>query len=178
MRFAEVIQKAGAPDLVYLWSDPAKNRDFQFAIRQDRVMTLHQPSVGSRKDFGVVGFHPGKGVSYLRFPKPLTEFKESRIIGIKYDLLNSPPTTGPRVKPKATSARPFKPYIWTASQSQVDHQQKFTVTLRFTAKEDVTTEVGADSRKAAIEAAKRQAKVPQFSAERIATKVLKVRKVD
>jgi hypothetical protein len=178
VRFAEVIQRAGRPELVTLWVDPAKDRDFQKAIREDRVMTIDQPTVGSRKDFGVVGFHPGKGVAYLRFPKSLSAFKDRRIIGIKYDLLNNAPPAGRRLKSlKAAAGRPFKPYIWTAPKSKSDNQ-KFRVTLRFTANEEVTEVVMADSRKAASEMAKRQAKLPQFSKDKITTKVVKVSKAE
>ena len=54
------------------------------AVRQNRVMTLNQETVGNRKDFGLVGFHPGKHASYLIFPKPLSAFNGQRM-GIKYD---------------------------------------------------------------------------------------------
>ena len=52
-------------------------------------MTVKQETVGAKADFGVVGFLQEKNVSYLLFPKSLARFKDARVIGIKYDLVES-----------------------------------------------------------------------------------------
>lgn len=62
-RFAKVVADCGTPELVVLWGEPTKS--FLAADKQDRVMTVLQPVVGSQKDYGLVGFQPGKSASYL-----------------------------------------------------------------------------------------------------------------
>ncbi len=50
-------------------------------------MSVLKGTEGTKRDFGLVGFHPGKGTQYLIFPKSLRAFKDRRMAGIKYDLL-------------------------------------------------------------------------------------------
>ncbi len=87
VRFTRVVNECGTPELVSLWSAPEKDKKLMAAVRAHRIMTVKQPSVGAAKDFGVVGLHPEKDAAYLRFPKPLTDYKNERVIGINYDLV-------------------------------------------------------------------------------------------
>lgn len=75
------------------------------AVREDRVLSLRQEPASKRKDFGVVGFDEGKHTTYLIFPKPLTAFLDSRIIGINYDLLREASTAAHRERPAKTKTR-------------------------------------------------------------------------
>jgi hypothetical protein len=173
-RFTEVVNTAGKPELAYLWTDPAKDKPFMAAVRQKRVMTLNQETVGNRKDFGLVGFHPGKHASYLIFPKPLSAFNGRRIVGIKYDLLGSPQPMGRRVAPlKTPPAGRFKPGI--KPTLQVSKKKAYKVTVRFTATKDVAEEVEAASRSEALETAIRQVQVPEFTHADVIRKVTQVR---
>ena len=86
-RFADVVKKAGTPEVLALWSDPRNDKEFQRAVRAHRVMTVHQTIVGAKKDFAEIGFHSGANVAYWLFPKSLEEFAGRRIVGIDYDLL-------------------------------------------------------------------------------------------
>ena len=86
-RFAEVVQKCGAPAVLTLWQDPKSDKALQRALREQRVMTLHQTVTGAAKDFGEVGFTSGAGRSHLVFPRSLKNYAGRRIVGIKYELL-------------------------------------------------------------------------------------------
>ena len=86
-RFADVVKECGAPRVITLWQDPKNDKSFQQAVRDQRVMSVHQTTVGARKDFAEVVFLQGPNLSYLIFPKPLKRFAGQRIVGINYDLL-------------------------------------------------------------------------------------------
>ncbi|MDB6057023.1 MAG: hypothetical protein JWO95_867 [Verrucomicrobiales bacterium] len=71
------------------------DRHFNRAVRENRVLTVHQPIGTHKKDFDVVGFSEEKNVSYLVFPKRLRAQPETQVIGIKYDLLAPEPVADP-----------------------------------------------------------------------------------
>ena len=83
-RFAQVVEKAGKPEVYTLWQKPAQDRHLQSEIKNNRVMTIQRSDTGS--EFGVVGFKEYKGASYLIFPKSLKRFENKRIVGINWDL--------------------------------------------------------------------------------------------
>ncbi|MEY2546620.1 MAG: hypothetical protein QOG48_1737 [Verrucomicrobiota bacterium] len=85
VRFADVVEKAGAPEVYTLWQKPAQDRHLQSAIKNHRVMTVQRTEGGT--EFGEVGFKERKGASYLVFPKSLKGFENKRIVGIKWELV-------------------------------------------------------------------------------------------
>jgi hypothetical protein len=85
VRFADVAEKAGAPEVYTLWQKPAQDRHLQSAIKNHRVMTVQRTESGT--EFGEVGFKERKGASYLVFPKSLKRFENKRIVGIKWELV-------------------------------------------------------------------------------------------
>jgi hypothetical protein len=87
VRFAQVVEKAGGPEVYTLWQKPAQDRHLQSLIKNHRIMTIQKSDGGT--EFGVVGFKERKGASYLEFPKSLKRFENKRIIGIKWDLVKS-----------------------------------------------------------------------------------------
>jgi hypothetical protein len=87
VRFAQVVEKAGAPEVYTLWQKPAQDRHLQSLIKNHRLMTVQKSDGGA--EFGFVGFKERKGASYLEFPKSLKRFENKRIIGIKWDLVKS-----------------------------------------------------------------------------------------
>jgi hypothetical protein len=105
VRFAELVKAAGKPYVATLWTDPKDDRHFNRAVRENRVLTVHQPIGTHKKDFGVVGFTEDKNVSYFVFPKRLRAQPETQVIGIKYDLLAPEPVADPLKRSAATSAR-------------------------------------------------------------------------
>jgi len=84
-RCAEVVDKAGKPEVYTLWQKPAADRHFQSLNKNNRVMTIQKSESGT--DFGSVGFKERKGASYLVFPKSLKRFADKRIVGINWDLV-------------------------------------------------------------------------------------------
>lgn len=86
-RFADVVDRCGTPEVYTLWQKPAADRHFQSLLKNDRVMTVR--TGGETADFGEVGYHASKTATYLAFPKSLRRFEGKRIIGIKWDLLQS-----------------------------------------------------------------------------------------
>jgi hypothetical protein len=85
IRFAQVVEKAGAPETYTLWQKPAADRHLQSQIKNNRVMTIQKSESGT--EFGIIGFKERKGATYLIFPKSLKRFENRRVIGINWDLL-------------------------------------------------------------------------------------------
>ena len=90
-RFSQIVETCGKPELHVLWGPPEADRDFQRAVKAGRVMTIHQENVGSKKDFGVIGFSQDEPAQFLIFPKSLKPFADRRVVGIKYESLEPPP---------------------------------------------------------------------------------------
>ena len=86
-RFAQVVEKAGKPEVYTLWQKPAQDRHLQSQIKNNRVMTIQRSESGS--EFGLVGFKERKGARYLVFPKSLKRFENHRVIGINWDLVKT-----------------------------------------------------------------------------------------
>jgi hypothetical protein len=89
VRFSEVVNSSGKPDTHLLLIAPAKDKTLQAAIKSNRVMTLYQGSGSTTSDYGTIGFVEGPSRQFLVFPQTLKSFADKRVIGIKYDLLES-----------------------------------------------------------------------------------------
>jgi hypothetical protein len=98
-RFNSLAKKFGMPYATTLWTDPKADPEFSKAIRQNRVVTVFSENVGSRKDYGKIGYHPGTNSSFLIFPKPLPKGDDAKIVGIQYDDLASEPLRGKAINP-------------------------------------------------------------------------------
>lgn len=90
VRFLQLVEASGKPETLALWTDPKKNLSFVKAMKENRVLTIIQKPEGNRKDVGQVGFHPQPHASYLVFPKRLPVAPDTRVIGLKYDLIAEP----------------------------------------------------------------------------------------
>jgi hypothetical protein len=82
IRFSQVMEKCGQPNVYTLWQKPSSDRHFQAQLRNNRVMTVQRSDGGT--DFGIVGFKESKGATYLVFPKSLKRFEDRRVIGIDW----------------------------------------------------------------------------------------------
>jgi hypothetical protein len=102
VRFSEVVKSSGKPDTHLLLIAPAKDKTLQAAIKSNRVMTVYQESGSS--DYGTIGFVEGSSRQFLVFPQTLEPFADKRIIGIKYDLLESIPVSHGETKLKSGEA--------------------------------------------------------------------------
>lgn len=92
-----------------LWTRPQEDRDFMRAVKQNRVMTVVRKPGTTRKDFGEIGFHQRPFALYFVFPRPLRRDCGTRVVGIKYDLIEEPPVTHPAPKPNAKAKPITKP---------------------------------------------------------------------
>lgn len=184
-RFTKVAEAAGNPEVISLWTKPERDKRFMTAIHQNRVMTIKQEAGGSAKDFGIVGFRREKNASYLIFPRSLKPFLGQRIVGIKYDLIESPAPIGRIIKsqskPKHGRSRKLQPAEWLpahatdqASTAKRNRKKKFRVSIRFTATADIQQTVEASSSKEAKELALQQAVMPELRRGTVIRKVLKV----
>lgn len=107
-RFATLVERAGAPSPYLLWVPPEKDRTLQSAIKQHRVLTVHQDVRGTKKDYGTVGFTQEPEAQYLIFPKSLRRFESQRVVGINYDLLEPDARAVPQPVPTPAAVRPPK----------------------------------------------------------------------
>jgi hypothetical protein len=117
VRFAKIVESCGKPDTHLLLIDPAKDKGLQAAIKSNRVMTVHQQSGGTKTDYGTIGFEQGASRQFLLFPKTLKPFADKRVIGIKYDLLESVPVLEKEGQPKPVADQSRKPPAKTLSQT-------------------------------------------------------------
>jgi hypothetical protein len=118
VRFSEVVKSSGKPDTHLLLIAPSKDKTLQAAIKSNRVMTVYQESGSTKSDYGTIGFVEGSSRQFLVFPQTLKPFADRRVIGIKYDLLESMPVSKGETKTKIGQAS--KPAPDTAA-TEVDN---------------------------------------------------------
>jgi hypothetical protein len=85
IRFSQIVEKYGKPNVHVLWQKPAADRHFQTQLKNNRVMTVQKSESGT--DFGMIGFKEKKGARYLIFPKSLKQFTDKRVIGVDWTLV-------------------------------------------------------------------------------------------
>jgi hypothetical protein len=85
VRFSQIVEECGQPNVYTLWEKPAADRRFQAQLKNHRVMTIQKSESGT--DFGIIGFKERKGARYLVFPKSLKQFADKRVIGIDWTLV-------------------------------------------------------------------------------------------
>jgi hypothetical protein len=98
-RFNELVRNSGHPEVVTLWTKPQQDPVFMRAVKENRVLTVIHQRLGSKKDYGLIGFQLQGQAAYLVFPKPLPALTDARVIGIHYELLAERKSTerSPRV---------------------------------------------------------------------------------
>jgi hypothetical protein len=104
VRFTKLVEESGKPAPITLWTEPEQDRDFTKAMHETRVVTVVQRNVGTKADYGLVGFFKEPLATYLVFPKKLQHPPETKVVGIKYEQLAEPKTKGARHKPKAEAS--------------------------------------------------------------------------
>lgn len=112
-RFTEVVATAGPPQVHSLWVAPGQDPALKRAVRDCRVMTIHQMLRGTQKDYGTVGLQADQSSQILVFPKSLRRFSDVRIVGIDYSLVMqpdpkdpAPPFVPPKSKARKSSFTP------------------------------------------------------------------------
>jgi hypothetical protein len=121
LRFAALVEKSGAPEIVTLWQDPESDKAFSKAIKENRVLTVKQPPTGTRKDFGVIGFFREVNASYFVFPKTLSYAEGTKVIGIKYELAQTSEPPDPIRAPIRPERRER---VAPRSKERFDHARK------------------------------------------------------
>lgn len=109
VRFAELVKKFGKPEQVVLWSALEDDRDFSKAIKERRVVTVFQQNVGSKKDYGLVGFFQKPGTVFLVFPKAISYADETKVVGIKYEQVQEQEPEGELFKPTPKNLKQKEP---------------------------------------------------------------------
>ncbi|HZV33064.1 MAG TPA: hypothetical protein VFB72_00700 [Verrucomicrobiae bacterium] len=151
MRFSDFVKRAGPPKTASLWTDPAKDKEFMRAVKENRVLTIVRDPHGKHKDFGEIGFHEQPLALYMIFPKPLPKKTDARVIGVKYDLIEEPEVKNPvrNVKPQSPKS---------AAPKQIENEYKVvirrTATTTFTL--DLTAKNEREAKKQALAAVKEQ----------------------
>ena len=85
VRFSQIVEECGQPNVYTLWEKRAADRRFQAQLKNNRVLTIQKSESGT--DFGIIGFKERKGARYLVFPKSLKQFADKRVIGIDWTLV-------------------------------------------------------------------------------------------
>ena len=85
VRFSQIVEECGQPNVYTLWEKPAADRRFQAQLKNNRVMTIQKSESGT--DFGIIGFKERTGARYLVSPKSLKQFADKRVIGIDWTLV-------------------------------------------------------------------------------------------
>jgi hypothetical protein len=177
VRFDKLVKESGAPEEATLWVAPEKDPDFMRAVKERRVMTVHQQHAGAKTDYGIVGFFPGNRTIYFLFPKKLSAPDKSKVIGIKYGRLASVKPKGPIIKildkPPATKKKAHSESEKKEAEAKPPPLRKFRATLHLRFEQEVPLEVEAVSVSEAkkLLQAKAAAIEPDFKAARIARKL-------
>jgi hypothetical protein len=87
VRFSQVVAKCGEPQAHVQWLPVAQDAELKAAMEDERVMTVHIQTVGTKKDFGEIGLETKGQRTLLIFPKTLRRFAGKRVVGIDYGLL-------------------------------------------------------------------------------------------
>src|SRR5947209_5865159 len=98
IRFGDLVRGSGRPEVVTLWVEPKKDKNFSKAMDENRVLTVLTDPGSHRKEYGRIGFHQQDGAIYLVFPRPLPappDKTDARVVGINYQLTEARPVTDP-----------------------------------------------------------------------------------
>lgn len=123
VRFAKVVEDCGKPENYLILTDPERDRTLQNATRTERVMTLFQSAVGQRADYGKIGLDPGPSRQFLIFPESLRKFAGAKVVGVKYDLIETKELRNSERAPKPkppVKKMPRKPVKTAEKEGRVD----------------------------------------------------------
>ncbi len=189
VRFAQLIKAAGKPHPTTLWTEPAKDRKFSKALQENRVLTIRNVNVGTKKDRGVIGFLKGPGSTFLIFPKALPMAEGTGVVGLRFEDVADAPVDDPvKIKgvPQKKKVEMVKKVGGKASKEADTHRKEtresrifqFRVKVAYSATVLRDVEVQAASAATAIAAA--ESKAPQLPPEEVEWKAegLEVKKVD
>jgi hypothetical protein len=137
VRFSKIVEAAGRPVVHVLWIDPDKDPILKKAVNAKRVMTVHQGLTKAKADYGTVGFQKGVAGQILIFPKSLKRFADSRVTGVKYDLLDSvtPPKgqEAPKIVPtkRVAKGKPQETKIEPTPERSAAEENRAATVVKF-----------------------------------------------
>lgn len=108
VRFSQVVTKCGRPAVHDQWQALERDSVLKKVVKENRLMTVHIHTVGSKKDYGEVGLVKNGQHMLLVFPKGLGAFEGRRVVGIDYDLLKE---AAVRAVKKAKPAKEREPSV-------------------------------------------------------------------
>jgi hypothetical protein len=172
VRFAQLVTAAGRPHPATLWTEPTNDPEFKKAMEENRIVTVRNVNVGTKKDRGVIGFLKGPNSTYLIFPKALPMAEGSGVIGLKFDELAEEAVKDPvKMKTPARKIHAQKAQKPEERQNSSNKSKKgeklpdreetksmFKVRVAFTGTVVREMEVEANSASEAIRAAEHEAK--------------------
>jgi hypothetical protein len=145
VRFEKLVKQSGVPEQATLWVPPEKDPRFMRAVRENRVVTLCQQNVGTKKDYGLIGFFKEKNAAFLIFPRKLSLPAETKVIGIKYDKLAAAKPRGPIFK-SGEAAKPKKVPVPGPPAKPEKAFHRFRAPVRLIAEQTLDLDVEAASK--------------------------------
>jgi hypothetical protein len=195
VRFGQLVKAAGKPHPATLWAgDPEKDPDFRKAMEENRIVSIHLVNVGTKKEAGEIGFLKGRDLNYLIFPKALAFAEGTKVIGIKFEMLEDAPVKDPvkvkaaRRERKVEKVKTVKGNAGKRKKGKGEEEQKetsgtkqeemltFRVTVEFKARFTRDFEVEAKTATGAIDVALQEAKGISPGKVEWETEALEVRK--
>lgn len=164
LRFRDLVAASGTPEVVSLWTDPRQDPTFMKAVRENRVLTVTQPTGANKRDSGRIGFHESAHAAYFIFPQPLVRNLDSRVVGIKYNLL--------RQRRPGAPDRPRGPELRSAPQPRAKPESIFHFIVQRQAVLETTVQVSARTKAEAERKALHTAKQEPFD---LAKAILNIR---
>ena len=171
VRFRELVKTFGQPEEATLWTEPEQDRGFMKAVREKRIVTIVQRNIGTKKDYGLVGFIRQSKAAFLVFKKPLTYPAETKVVGIDYSAIAPPVPSGSLYKPRP-QRRPGTPMRErpSAPRKREEKEKKlklhtFRANLEITAKQTIPIEVKAKSVSEAATLLQKEAEAIQLDTE-------------
>ena len=103
VRFQQIVAASGRPEIYLTWSAPEEDALLMKALKQSRVMTLHQTVRGTAKDYGTIGLQMDAHAQILIFPRSLKKFADRRVVGIDYNAIGQPGRAPASSKPQRSA---------------------------------------------------------------------------
>jgi hypothetical protein len=125
VRFAQLLKSSGNPHAATLWTEPDRDPEFKKAMDDNRIVTVRNVNVGTKKDRGVIGFLKGPNSTYLVFPKPLPMAEGTGVIGLKFEELADAPVRDP-VKVKTAPRKTKLEKVKTVQEPNPKPRSKIT----------------------------------------------------
>jgi hypothetical protein len=162
VRFTQVVEKSGKPEVYLLLSETDKT--FHDALEANRIMSLVGGVDGAKTEYGLVGYDKKRRGQLLLFPRSLRRFADSRVVGIKFNLFAEAaeskfPTTPRPHNPNAKKQPPETKKIEKAAKEIIKYPDpaKLKKVIPFPREDDEADEADEEQTQEQLKALARQA---------------------